>query len=79
VSGTFSLALEVMAVHSMLEQSSLNALVDHNGTGFAQGCGGGVSKEETIGIPGRNDFQREVYAGRCPPPQHGQHRYVLRL
>jgi Raf kinase inhibitor-like YbhB/YbcL family protein len=32
-----------------------------------------------VGVPGRNDFQHEKYAGPCPPPNRGQHRYVFRL
>ncbi len=36
-------------------------------------------QEESIGIPGRNDFQHEGYAGPCPPPRGGEHRYFLRL
>jgi Raf kinase inhibitor-like YbhB/YbcL family protein len=36
-------------------------------------------KEASIGIPGRNDFQREGYAGPCPPPRRGEHRCFFRL
>jgi Raf kinase inhibitor-like YbhB/YbcL family protein len=36
-------------------------------------------KEESIGVAGRNDFHYEGYAGPCPPPRYGAHRYVLRL
>lgn len=32
-----------------------------------------------VGVPGRNDFQHNKYAGPCPPPNRGQHRYVFRL
>jgi Raf kinase inhibitor-like YbhB/YbcL family protein len=44
------------------------------------GSAEGLSEAEaSIGIPGRNDFQYEGYAGPCPPPRGGAHRYVLRL
>ena len=32
-----------------------------------------------VGVPGRNDFQHHKYAGPCPPPNRGQHRYVFTL
>jgi Raf kinase inhibitor-like YbhB/YbcL family protein len=32
-----------------------------------------------VGVPGRNDYQHHKYAGPCPPPNRGQHRYVFRL
>jgi Raf kinase inhibitor-like YbhB/YbcL family protein len=32
-----------------------------------------------VGVSGRNDFQHQKYAGPCPPPNRGQHRYVFRL
>jgi Raf kinase inhibitor-like YbhB/YbcL family protein len=32
-----------------------------------------------VGLAGRNDFQQHKYAGPCPPPNRGQHRYVFRL
>jgi Raf kinase inhibitor-like YbhB/YbcL family protein len=44
--------------------------------GAAQGL---AAQAESIGIPGRNDAQHEGYTGPCPPPQHGEHRYFLRL
>jgi len=31
------------------------------------------------GVPGRNDFQHHKYAGPCPAPNRGQHRYVFSL
>jgi Raf kinase inhibitor-like YbhB/YbcL family protein len=37
------------------------------------------AKEASVGIPGRNDFHREGYAGPCPPPRRGEHRYFFRL
>jgi Raf kinase inhibitor-like YbhB/YbcL family protein len=44
--------------------------------GSAQGL---AEQEASLGMPGRNDFQGEGYAGPCPPPRSGVHRYVLRL
>jgi Raf kinase inhibitor-like YbhB/YbcL family protein len=38
-----------------------------------------AEQEGIIGVPGRNDFQREGYAGPCPPPRRGEHRYFFRL
>jgi Raf kinase inhibitor-like YbhB/YbcL family protein len=35
--------------------------------------------EESIGIPGRNDFQHVGYKGPCPPPRRGEHRYFFKL
>jgi Raf kinase inhibitor-like YbhB/YbcL family protein len=32
-----------------------------------------------VGIGGRNDHQHERYAGPCPPPNRGAHRYFFRL
>jgi Raf kinase inhibitor-like YbhB/YbcL family protein len=32
-----------------------------------------------LGTPGRNDFQHHKYAGPCPAPNRGQHRYVFRV
>jgi Raf kinase inhibitor-like YbhB/YbcL family protein len=32
-----------------------------------------------LGTAGRNDFQHHKYAGPCPAPNRGQHRYVFRL
>jgi Raf kinase inhibitor-like YbhB/YbcL family protein len=36
-------------------------------------------REASIGVPGRNDMHREGYAGPCPPPRGGEHRYFFRL
>ena len=35
--------------------------------------------ERTIGTAGKNDFQHEWYAGPCPPPRRGAHRYFPKL
>jgi hypothetical protein len=32
-----------------------------------------------VGVPGRNDFHHHRYAGPCPPPNQGEHRYHFRL
>jgi Raf kinase inhibitor-like YbhB/YbcL family protein len=32
-----------------------------------------------VGVGGRNDFQHERYAGPCPLPNRGAHRYLFRL
>lgn len=31
------------------------------------------------GVEGRNDFQRIGWAGPCPPPKHGDHRYYFTI
>jgi Raf kinase inhibitor-like YbhB/YbcL family protein len=36
-------------------------------------------KPGTLGISGRNDFQRPGYGGPCPPKGHGAHRYFFKL
>lgn len=35
--------------------------------------------ERSVGIAGRNDFQKIGYGGPCPPPNHGDHRYYFKL
>lgn len=32
---------------------------------------------DNVGVSGRNDFQQDGYGGPCPPPNHGEHRYLL--
>ncbi len=36
-------------------------------------------KPGTLGIAGRNDFQKPGYGGPCPPKGHGPHRYFFKL
>lgn len=44
------------------------------------GAASGLAEQEvSLGMPGRNDAQYAGYAGPCPPPRSGEHRYILRL
>jgi Raf kinase inhibitor-like YbhB/YbcL family protein len=36
-------------------------------------------KPGTLGVTGRNDFQKLGYGGPCPPKGHGAHRYFFKL
>jgi Raf kinase inhibitor-like YbhB/YbcL family protein len=36
-------------------------------------------KPGTLGISGKNDFQKAGYGGPCPPKGHGPHRYFFKL
>jgi Raf kinase inhibitor-like YbhB/YbcL family protein len=36
-------------------------------------------KPGTLGVSGRNDFQKLGYGGPCPPKGHGAHRYFFKL
>jgi len=36
-------------------------------------------KAGTVGVSGRNDFDRTGYGGPCPPKGHGPHRYFFKL
>jgi Raf kinase inhibitor-like YbhB/YbcL family protein len=40
---------------------------------------GGLAEGEAAPVEGRNDFGVIGYAGPCPPPGHGPHRYFFRL
>jgi Raf kinase inhibitor-like YbhB/YbcL family protein len=40
---------------------------------------GELGEGEAAPSEGRNDFGTTGYRGPCPPPGHGQHRYVLRV
>ncbi|HWQ15935.1 MAG TPA: YbhB/YbcL family Raf kinase inhibitor-like protein [Roseiflexaceae bacterium] len=35
--------------------------------------------QPAVGVAGVNDFQEPGYRGPCPPPGHGEHRYVFTL
>lgn len=35
--------------------------------------------DDSVGTPGKNDFQGTGYGGPCPPPQHRPHRYYFHL
>jgi Raf kinase inhibitor-like YbhB/YbcL family protein len=39
----------------------------------------GLAEGESAPREGENDFGTAGYRGPCPPPGHGQHRYVFRL
>jgi Raf kinase inhibitor-like YbhB/YbcL family protein len=39
----------------------------------------GLAEGQAGPVEGRNDFGLTGYAGPCPPPGHGRHRYVFRL
>lgn len=38
-----------------------------------------IEEGGSAGIEGRNDFQATGWGGPCPPPKHGDHRYVFTL
>ena len=40
---------------------------------------GELGEGEAAPSEGRNDFGTAGYRGPCPPPSHGQHRYVFRV
>jgi Raf kinase inhibitor-like YbhB/YbcL family protein len=39
----------------------------------------GLGEGQAAPAEGRNDFGSAGYGGPCPPPGHGQHRYVFHL
>jgi Raf kinase inhibitor-like YbhB/YbcL family protein len=40
---------------------------------------GGLAEGRAAPVEGENGFGNLGYAGPCPPPGHGRHRYVFRL
>jgi Raf kinase inhibitor-like YbhB/YbcL family protein len=40
---------------------------------------GGLAEGRSAPAEGQNGFRRQGYAGPCPPPGHGRHRYFFRL
>jgi Raf kinase inhibitor-like YbhB/YbcL family protein len=40
---------------------------------------GGIDEDKPAPVQGTHDFGRPGYAGPCPPPGHGPHRYYFHL
>lgn len=38
-----------------------------------------LPQRASVGVPGRNDFQKDGYTGPFPPSNHGDHRYFFTL